>query len=241
MNEKQLIYDIVMLTHENKTLSYKKLVNMILDKYQKQFRDRDFFLNLQDVSISEIINVFLKYCPFQFSFNSDDIHNRHKLYDDIQTILTPNDNELISIGSGYIGKGGIFVIGMAAGFYTGDADDLISQPFKPSFFFQNTSEILRKGFFKELKSIYFTNASKMAVEKQKMNESYEENYEKYWPILKNEIDLLQPNKILTLGANVYDFLKNKNIECKKVLHPSYWIYRHQIEDGIKYYKDLTKE
>jgi len=241
MNEKQLIYDIVMLVHSNKSLSYKKLVNMILDKYQKEFRDRDFFLNLENISISEIINVFLKYCPFQFSFNPNDIHNRHVIYDDIQTILTPNDNELISIGSGYIGKGGIFVIGMEAGFYTGDADDLISQPFKPSFFFQNTSEILRKGFFKELKSIYFTNASKMAVEKQKMNESYQENYEKYWPILNNEIELLQPYKILALGANVYDFLKSKNIQCEKIYHPSYFIYKHILDHGIEYYKKLIND
>lgn len=235
---KKVIYDIEMLVHNNKHLSYKKLVNLILDRHQQEFRDRDFFIKLD--AMNETISNFLYYNPFQFSFN-DELETRHSLYDKIQTILTPNDNELISIGTGFIGKGGIFVIGMAAGFYSGDVDDLISQPFKPSFFFQSTSELLRKGFFNQLKSIYFTNASKMAVEKSKMGVSYEENYNKYWSILEHEIGLLQPKRILALGANVYDFLKSKNIQCEKVYHPSYFIYRHSLDNGIEYYKELIKK
>lgn len=236
--EQQIVYDISLLLHDNKHLSYRKLAHIILDNYQHEFRDREFFLNFDVVNDS--IRNFIQYSPFQFSFNKDDIQIRHELYDKVQTILTPNDNELISIGSGFIGQGGIFLIGMAAGFYSGDEDDLISQPFKPSFFFQNTSELLRKGFFNQLESIYFTNASKMATEKQLMNESYQENYEKYWPILEHEIKLLQPRKILALGANVYDFLIGKSIQCKKIYHPSYFIYRHNLNQGIEYYKEIKE-
>ena len=173
MNVKKLIYDVIMMTH-NSNLSYKRLATDIMTKYQIEFRERDFFIDLRNIPITETTKSFLKYCPFQFSSDEDGLDIRHRLYDICQTILTPNDNELISIGSGYIGKSGIFVIGMAPGFYSGDVDDLISQPFKPSFFFQNTSKLLKDGFEEKLNKIYFTNVSRIALEKAKMNASYEE-------------------------------------------------------------------
>lgn len=241
MNEKELIYDVLMLAHDNRDKSYKKIVNIILSKYQQEFRDPEFFVDLSNITITDTTWLFLKYSPFQFSFNSDDIHNRRELYNQIQKIITPNDNELISIGTGYIGGGGVMAIGMAPGFYTGDADDLISQPFKPSFFFQNTSELLRSGLGKNLAKIYFTNASKIAIEKKLMNESYEAMYEKYWHSLEHEINLLQPEKVLAIGANVYKFLCDKGIQCEKVYHPSYFIYRHQVDYGVRYYENIFKE
>lgn len=238
---KNLIYDVLMYAHENKNISYRKIAHDILDKYQKEFRDRDFVVDFNGIDITKKhLWPFLKYSPFQHVLKSEDRENRYYLYDDIQTILTPNDNELISIGSGYIGQNGIFVIGMAAGFFTNDADDKISQPFKPSFFFQNTSEMLRSGFGSDLKDVYFTNASKIAVEKNLMNESYESNYEKYWPILNNEIEFLKPRRILAAGTNVYTFLRKKGLDCQKIYHPSYFIYQGKQKESIYYYRNIIK-
>lgn len=239
---KDLIHDIVLYAHTHKNLSYRKIAHDILEKYQAEFRDRDFVVNLEGIDITKKhLWPFLKYSPFQHVLDSKDLDNRYPLYDDIKSILTPNDNELISIGSGYIGLSGIFVIGMAAGFFTNDADDKISQPFKPSFFFQNTSEMLRSGFAQDLKDVYFTNASKIAIEKNLMNESYELNYEKYWPILENEIKLLKPRRILAAGTNVFTFLKNKGIDCQKIYHPSYFIYQGKQKESIYYYRNIIKE
>jgi len=74
-----------------------------------------------------------------------------------------------------------------------------------------------------------------------MNESYEAMYEKYWHNLEYEINLLQPRKILALGVNVYKFLCDKKMQCEKVYHPSYFIYRHQKDSGIEYYNNIIKE
>ena len=237
-----MIHDVVMYAHTHKHLSYRKIAHDILDKYQREFRDRDFVVNLQGIDITKKhVWPFLKYSPFQHVLLEKDVENRYPLYNDIQSILTPNDNELISIGSGYIGQNGVMVIGMAAGFFTNDDDDKISQPFKPSFFFQNTSEMLRSGFGPNLKEVYFTNASKIAVEKNLMNESYESNYEKYWPILEHEINVLKPKRILAAGTNVYKFLKDKGLNCQKIYHPSYFIYQGKQKESIYYYRNIIEE
>jgi len=104
MNEKDLIYDVIMTVHNNKEKSYKRIVNIILSKYQQEFRNRNFMLDLSDIPITNITQGFFKYNPFQFSFDKRDIKTRQLLYDETEKILTPSDNELISIGTGYIGK-----------------------------------------------------------------------------------------------------------------------------------------
>jgi len=240
MMSDDIVKDIILTVRKNKILSYKKLVNVILTKYKEQFLQRDFYIDLSNVNKeSYLLYEFLKFNPFQFSFNKN-INNRRHLWDDVQKILTPNENELISIGTGCIDEGCIMFVGMAAGFYSGDADDKISQPFKPTFFFQNTSEILRESIKHNLSSVYFTNASKIALEKKKMNESYITNYEKYFNILSNEIEILKPKHIIALGTNVYDFLRNKNIKCTRAYHPGYFIYKGTLNVEKDYYSNILE-
>lgn len=235
-----IIKDLLVTAESNKNVSYKNLVNLILKKFKSDFLERDFYIDLSTVNRkSHLLFEFLKYSPFQFSFNNN-LENRRKLWDDIQKILTPNENELISIGTGCIDENCIMVIGMAAGFYSNDADDKISQPFKPTFFFQNTSEILRNGFNSSLDKIYFTNASKIALERSRMNISYLHNYNKYFENLMLEIETLKPKSIIALGTNVYDFLLSKNIKCTKGYHPGYFIYRNNYNVYENYYRLLLE-
>ena len=67
------------------------------------------------------------------------------------------------------------------------------------------------------------------------------NYEKYWPILKQEIELLQPKRIIVLGTNAYEFLKNKGVKCEKAYHPAYFIYQGKQKESKKYYENIIKK
>jgi len=122
------------------------------------------------------------------------------------------------IGTGCIDNNSIMIVGMAPGFYNGTKFDEISKPFKPSFYFSNTSRILRLGIYEILDKVYFTNLSKIVTTREKMNsEIYKNYYNKYYNIFEEELKIINPKIIICLGKNVHDFLITKNI-IQKIIY-----------------------
>ena len=219
---------------DNSTLPYNELTYAVFKKYHKEFLDPNFVVTIDE----DISNLFLIFSPLMHVF--DEEHKQHKkmLFEINNDILVEDEDKLNGVGDGYIGTGGIMVVGMAPGFYNGNKTDILSKPFKPSFYFALTSKMLREGFKSNLKRIYFTNLSKLCLTRNLMNDksynnkySYEKMYEKYLHILEEEIRILKPKKILSLGRDVFNFMNENRIDSIYTYHPSYFIYRKQFDEG----------
>jgi len=229
---------------DNSELLYNELTYKVFEEYRDRFLDPEFVVTVDE----EISNLFFIFSPFMHVF--DESHKEHKkmLFDVNKDIIVEDEDKLNCIGSGYIGIDGIMVIGMAPGFYNGNKTDILSKPLKPSFYFALTSKMLREGFKSYLKRIYFTNLSKLCLSRNLMDDksynnkySYEKMYERYLYILKEEIRILKPKKILSLGRDVFNFMNKNGIESEYVFHPSYYIYRKQFELGKNNYHSKIKE
>jgi len=232
--------------------NYSDKTYAVMTNLKEQFNNKDTVLSSYGLKSSNI----LKYSPFMFTKKEyptkEDIERRHQLIDyavnfnpnilegtGLESI--PEKERFLAIGGGCIDKHGLMVIGMAPGFWRIHEFNELSYPFKPSFFYANTSRILRDGFRDFLKYIYFTNLSKFAYSKDVLTpDVYKKLYEKCFPILKKEIDLLEPKKIITLGNDVHNFLTEKGINCEKVFHPSYFIMKGQDVEGVKHYKEFSR-
>jgi uracil-DNA glycosylase len=128
------------------------------------------------------------------------------------------------------------LIGMAPGFFNDSKHDKISHPYKPSFYFANTSKILRTGFLKNLNKIYFTNLSKITTSKEIMDSTFYQNqYELFFEILKKEIEIIKPSLIYSVGTTVHKFLLQKQIKTNLLYHPSYFLFKNQTKQAIEYY------
>ncbi len=229
---------------DNGELPYNELTYTVFEKYRDQFLDPEFVVTVDE----EVSNLFFIFSPLMHAF--DEEHKQHKkmLFDINKDILVEDEDKLNCVGDGYIGTDGIMVVGMAPGFYNGNKTDILSKPLKPSFYFALTSKMLREGFKSYLKRIYFTNLSKLCLTRNLMNDksynnkySYEKMYEKYLHILKEEIRILKPKKILALGRDVYNFMNENKIESTYAFHPSYYIYRKQFDIGKTNYRSKIKE
>jgi uracil-DNA glycosylase len=229
---------------KNKNLSYNELTYTVLKQYNEQFLDPDFVVTIDE----NVSNLFLIFSPLMHVF--DENHKKHKrmLFKINNEILVEDEDKLNCVGDGYIGTNGIMVVGMAPGFYNDNKFDKLSKPFKPSFYFALTSKMLREGFKSHLKRIYFTNLSKLCLSRKLMddksynnNYSYENMYEKYLHVLKEEINILKPKTILSLGRDVFNFMNENGIESTYTYHPSYFCYKKQFEIGKKHYQLKIKE
>ena len=110
---------------------------------------------------------------------------------------------------------------------------------KPSFVFTRTSWILRRALMSTFKiAPYLTNACKFACEK---NIVKNHDFDKCIHILKQEIDLIKPKKVVVLGNNAYNYFRNNfSIECVKVMHPSATLYMGMsFEDYLKLWKHAS--
>jgi len=222
------------LTRKN----YNDLTFKIFKKYKENFLNTDF-----KIKTSQINKEFILTSPFMFS---KDDHYKIKLLHDLSLGLskTNKEDEMTCIGTGCIDDNNIMIVGMAPGFYNGTEFDKLSKPFKPSFYFSNTSRILRLGLFEILDKIYFTNLSKIVTTKEKMNSDiYKNYYNKHYNIFETELEIINPKIIICLGRIVYDFLYKKDLKQKVIYwyHPSYFIYQHSESHGIQYYKDKGEE
>lgn len=224
-----------------KDKSYYDISFDIVEKFGEEFRDSDFLLQFQK---NKEISNFLAYSPFHVSFDSDLkslVYKREKLIHHVSLIENQSQEKLVSVGNGVIDGGGIIIVGMSAGFRGENNYDTISFPFKPSFYFGNASRILRFGLMRYLNEIYFTNLAKYALSKSIMNTpgKYQEVYEECFPYLEEELKILKPRLILAAGINVYEALRERNIPCSKIKHPSYFFFREGADVGIKYYESLN--
>lgn len=236
MTNGDVVNSILTFLLENVKASHQKLVYNIILQYRDLFLDRDFYIRL-DEPIPQEHRYFLAYSPFMFDFK-ENLEMRHILYDLASSLVNKEACKKVCGGNGYIGEGGIFLVGMAPGFYYGHEIDKISEPFKPSWFFAQTSKILRMGVLHKIEYCYFTNLAKMVFAKSEMNEAkYEELYSKYFYVLEKEIELLKPQKIISLGRNVYNFLSKCKIDTEFMYHPSYFWYRKQFATGRNYYRE----
>lgn len=237
---------------EEKNDSYLKKVFDIIKTHGNDFRDKNFFVNkknFKDIK-SDVSQTFLKYSPFICS-NKDDVSQiKQKLFDYAFNNCTKcfdiinSKQRLLAIGNGSIDENGVMIIGMAAGFFDEkNKFTNISFPFKPSFYFAETSEMLRDGFFGNLENIYFTNMSKCAFCKNIMNnnDGYIKLYSRCKEIILNEIEVIKPSIIYVAGKEAYEFAKSINIKCEKIIHPSYFLFRKNKKAGIEYYKKLNNE
>jgi len=229
---------------KNKDLSYHELTYAVLQQYHEEFLDPDFVVVIDE----NISNLFLVFSPLMHVFNEEHKKNKKILFEMNTDILVEDEDKLNCVGDGYIGTNGIMVVGMAPGFYNGNKFDKLSKPFKPSFYFALTSKMLREGFKSNLKRIYFTNLSKLCLSRKLMNDksynnnySYESMYEKYLHVLKEEINILKPKIIISLGKDVFDFMNINGIKSIYTFHPSYFCHRNQFEIGKKHYTSKIKE
>jgi len=241
---KKFLTDFRQFVLDNGELLYNELTYTVFEKYRDKFLDSEFVVTVDE----EVSNLFFIFSPFMHVFNESDKENKKMLFELNKDILVEDEDKLNCIGSGYIGTNGIMIVGMAPGFYNANKTDILSKPLKPSFYFALTSKMLREGFKSYLKRIYFTNLSKLCLTRNLMNDksynnkySYEKMYEKYLYILKEEIRILKPKKILSLGRDVYNFMNGNGIASTYTFHPSYYIYRKQFDIGKINYRSKIKE
>ncbi|MCF7795962.1 uracil-DNA glycosylase family protein [Patescibacteria group bacterium] len=244
-NNYDLIYRVINLIY-NENFSYNEKTYKILKYLNNYYLKVDFSLDLNFLHINDLhINDFLFYSPFMFYKDTKNKEKRKKLINLYNKQIKKYKDEedfLFGIGNGCLDDNCILVLGMAPGFYNNNKFDNISKPYKPSFYFSNTSKILKKGFFNHLNNIYFSNVSKVVFSKEKMNDKlYNSLYNEFKDILLKEIKILNPSIIIALGNNVDKFLTDNNIKHIKSYHPSYFLYQHSENKGIEYYKSLLEE
>ena len=241
---KEFLKDFRQFILDNDDLPYNELTYIVFEKYRDMFLDPEFVVTVDE----EVSNLFFIFSPLMHVFDESHKENKKLLFELNKDILMEDEDKLNCIGDGYIGTDGTMVVGMAPGFYNANKTDILSKPLKPSFYFALTSKMLREGFKSYLKRIYFTNLSKLCLTRNLMNDksynnkySYEKMYEKYLHILKEEIRILKPKKILSLGRDVHNFMNENKIESTYAFHPSYYIYRKQFDIGKINYRSKIKE
>lgn len=233
------IYEYLLTINNN---SWNEITYLLLKEFYEYFIDENYLLNI-NFNNEKWKKIALTFSPFMFS-TKNNIENRKKLFKLANDIKIDENVEVKCIGNGCIDKECIMVIGMTPGYFEEDNKFTdLSRPFKPSFFFANTSKILRMGFFNNIQNIYFTNLSKVATHYNNMNSKYYiKFYSKYFYILEKEIEILKPKKIIALGVNVYNFLLAKGVEnVIRCYHPSFFIFRKQTKTAPFYYKEIINE
>jgi len=230
------------LEFSDEDISYNEKTYKILNSFKELYKNTKFSFNLTNIQIlDENIEKFLIYNPFMFYYKKNKRKELMELYLKEIEKLSDEEKFLYGIGNGCTDDGCIIVLGMAPGFYNGTKYDLLSKPYKPSFYFSNTSKILRFGLSKHLDNIYFTNLSKIVYSKERMsNVEYSKLYEKYIQVFLEEIKILKPKQIIALGNNLNEILNKYNIEHITLKHPSYFLYRKNEHNGINYYEEEIK-
>lgn len=235
-------------------IKYNTLVYNLTEKFGNFFRSENNLINTE-LYDNNLINKLYFYTPLIFhSNNKNAVDIKNKLYFhigckicneliEIKNNIKTKDDRLICVGNGCINNNCIMLIGMSAGFFNANLFDKISFPFKFSFYFGETSEMLRIGFKNKLNNIYFTNLAKCAYNRKIMNKKdvYNNIYSICIETLKNEMLILKPKIILAFGTNVFKFLMKNNISCKKIIHPAYFLFRKNKKNGIEYYKKICEE
>lgn len=232
------------LTHilntSQKDISYNKKTLEVIKDLRKLFISKKFALNLNSASLPKNkLTMSLIHNPFMFYKENN---KREELMDLFLKDMKKYEDEkefLYGVGCGSIDDDSIMILGMAPGFYNGNEYDELSKPFKPSFYFANTSKLLRFAMKDHIKDLYFTNVSKIVFSKERMNESvYKKLYNDFYKVLQKEIKIIKPKVIIALGNNVSEFLTEKKIDHIKGYHPSYFIYQHSSQKSLEYYKNL---
>lgn len=142
--------------------------------------------------------------------------------------------------TGYFKQGNIMIVGEAPG----QSGKGLDEGLKPSFVFEKTSFILRRAIFENRSKFkyfpYITNLCKYANENNKIGES---DFDKCWDIFMNEVHYMNPEKIIVLGNNAYNYItENISDEFKsrivKFMHPSATLYKGI---SIKEYSEQLKK
>lgn len=209
-------------------------------KYKNTLEDRDYiFDNIVmnsrkqaveiDTSFLNLSNISLYLTACLFSSGKENINFSKKLFSLIKDI-TVDDSQFkdsLCYPTGFLDKNIPMIIGEAPGT---KGRGLNESFLKPSFFFTQTSHLLRSSLFISAREFYITNAIKYAVEN---NKSSEKDFEKCFDILKKEIDYIQPEEIIILGNNTWNYLSEnlpKKIldKCRRVNHPA-----AEVRRGVK--------
>lgn len=221
--------------------TYNSSILDITTKFANEFRQRDMVLDIGEVdqSTSDIIKYWTPLSFTRHRRNKRTIETRLELtrhvYEDADKFCS--DDRLTCIGNGCIDEGCIMIVGMTAGFRGANYFDSISFPYKFSFYFGDTSFLLREGFYDLLHLTYFTNVGKYSYSRAVMetDDTYIKTYDDCLPILQREIEYLKPSLIISAGKQVHEYLTDKGIESYKITHPSYYLFKRKIDEGAEYY------
>lgn len=204
----------------------------VYQSYKKQIEEKDYILdNIVMNSIEsallidnlEMSSTSLYLTAGLFTEEQQCVDFTKQLFQKIKTLKVKESYEnSLCYPTGFIRKNIPMVIGEAPGT---KGRGLRKNFLKPSFFFTQTSHLLKTSLFSQDRCCYITNAIKHAVEE---NKSTKQDFENSFEILKEEIEFIQPGEIFVLGNKTYDFLSenltNKLFKlCKKVPHPAYEI------------------
>lgn len=225
---------------------YNNSIYQITSTLGDNFRRRDLLLDIGEINSAEA-DVIKYWSPISFTkyrVTEQTIETRLELtrhvFEDAAKYCS--NDRLTCIGNGCIDPGSIMVVGMTAGFRYANMFDEISFPYKFSFYFGDTSFLLREGMFDILSNVYFTNVGKYSFDRATMEsgDMYIRTYDECFPILLREIEFIRPKAIMAAGTQVYDYLTKHRIQCHKITHPSYYLFKRKMEDGIKYYNTQAR-
>lgn len=226
---------------------YNKSVFDITLKLHDTFINRSIILDIgevQDLNDRSLLSYwtpisFTRYPITKRTIDAKIALTRH-VYEDFHKYCS--NDRLTCIGNGCLDQDQIMIVGMTAGFRGANKFDELSFPYKFSFYFGETSFLLREGFFDLLDRIYFTNIGKYSYTRDimKSDDTYNKTYEDCFSILQTEIEVLKPKLIIAAGNDVHQFLNSKGIKSYKIIHPSYYLFKKKIDDGKKYYTQQAK-
>lgn len=129
--------------------------------------------------------------------------------------------------TGYFKTGNVMIVGEAPG----QSGKGLDEGLKPSFIFEKTSFILRRAIFENRSKFkyfpYITNLCKYANESNKIGSV---DFDRCWDIFLNEVEYMEPEKIIVLGNNAYNYISenlpdNYKDRVVKFMHPSATLYK----------------
>lgn len=200
--------------------------------YKKQIEEKDYILdnvimNSIDsamlISNLEMSALSLYLTAGLFTEQTECVDFTKQLFQKIRSIKVDKEfKDSLCYPTGFIKSNITMVIGEAPGI---KGRGLSENFMKPTFFFTQTSHLLKTSLFSTNRYCYMTNAIKHAVAE---NKSTKQDFENSFEILKEEIEFIKPNEIFVLGNKTYDFLSDNLTNsqfklCKKVPHPAYEI------------------
>ena len=98
-----------------------------------------------------------------------------------------------------------------------------------AFNYTKTSYILKRALFYAdiMEQSYITNLMKCPNFENKL--VTQEQFGSCFKFFENEMKLLKPKQVFVLGNNVYNYFKRRGIECIKIKHPAFYVYKQEEE------------